>query len=120
MSPKSNKAADVEPELPGWQAAYKIRDALVQKDVAAFEIALHAQGAFAGAGSGLVAERALKAAIEAGWLVEPACEVLTDKAGDKRHFLDKVAIDEADPGKVRWYGDRVLVRYTQSQRPPPN
>lgn len=117
---KANQPVETPPAVPAWQTAFKLRDRLVQRDVGAYEAVFTRLGGWTGAGSALAAERALKAAIEAGWLVEPVSEVLTDQAGKKRYTLGGENVDDAHPGKVRWYGASVLARYTETQQPPPN
>lgn len=106
--------------LPPWQEAFKLRDGLVQADVYVFEKVVNDLGGFKGDGASITADHALKAAIEAGWLAEPAGEVLKDKAGKSRHFLAGEKVDEMHPGKVRWYGGRIIDHYIVTTTPPPN
>lgn len=105
---------------PSWKDALKVREDLVQRDMYAFEMALHELGGIVGFGSSIAAERALKAAIDAGWLEAPASEVVKRANGDKRHELDGKPVDDTHPGIVRWYGSAILQQYALAVKPPPN
>lgn len=112
----ANGAASVSP----WKDEFQLRGDLKQRDVYAFEDAMHTLGGFSRDGSNILAGHALKAAIEAGWVAEPPSEVLTDAQGKKRHHLDGIDVDDMHPGKVRWYGLRIVAHYSQAVAPPPN
>ena len=138
MSDKSKQEG--EAEAPSWKEAFALRDDLRQRDVYAFEAAVSALGGFSKDGSSILAGHALKAAIEAGWLAAPASEVLqmpdgtkgvfqkldgTSEVlqkldGTKRYFVEGVDVDDLHPGKVRWYGTRIIDHYARSVTPPPN
>ena len=109
-----------EAQAPSWKEAFALRDDLRQRDVYAFEAAVSAQGGFSKDGSSILAGHALKAAIEAGWLAAPASEVLQKLDGTKRYFVEGVDVDDLHPGKVRWYGTRIIDHYARSVTPPPN
>lgn len=103
-----------------WKEQFALKSDLRQRDVYAFETAVNTLGGFSKDGSNILADHALKAAIEAGWLVGPASEVLRDAAGKPRYFLGGEQVDDLHPGKVRWYGLRVVAHYSAAVAPPPN
>lgn len=132
------------PVKTGWQAAFQLKTPLVQKDVYAFETQLRLFEKTAPSVDTLLervfkilsqmgyttmqnieAEHHLKAAIRAGWVESPACEVaeVTGNGGRKsiRYLIEGVNVDELHPGKVRWYGARVSAAYhTAVEIPDPN
>lgn len=127
-----------------WQTAFKLKAPLVQRDVYTFETQLRQFEKTAPSVDTLLervfkilsqmgyttlqnieAEHHLKAAIKAGWVTAPACEVaeVTGNGGRKsvRYLVDGVNVDEMHPGKVRWYGARVSAAYHQAvEVPDPN
>jgi hypothetical protein len=113
-------AETIEQGSDGWQDRFKIRADLVQADVYAFEKTAYTLGGLTTGGYNMRAAHALKAAIEAGWLVEPAAEVLKDARGQARYLLAGENVDQMHGGKVLWYGARVTEHYTAAITVPPN
>ncbi len=103
-----------------WKDEFKLRPDLRQRDVYAFEENVHKLGGFSRDGSNILAGHALKAAIDAGWLEAPASEVLQTAGGEKRYHLAGVDVDDMHPGKIRWFGLRIVAHYSQAVQPPPN
>lgn len=124
MAHLSNDKKEVEggaPALPSWQDQFKLRDDLRQRDVYAFEKDVNTLGGFSTEGTQILAAHALKAAISAGWLADPdSGDVLTDSKSVRRYHLHGEDVDDLHPGKVRWYGMRVMAHYTRAVTPPPN
>lgn len=105
---------------PSWKDEFKLRDDLRQRDVYAFESRVHTLGGFSKEGSNILAAHALKAAIDAGWVADPPSEVLQTSGGEKRYELGGEDVDDMHPGKVRWYGLRIVAHYSAAVQPPPN
>lgn len=103
-----------------WKDNLKLRDELRQRDVYAFEENVSAIGGFSKDGSNVLAGHALKGAIKSGWLDAEAAEVLTTADGKERFELAGEDVDDMHPGKVRWYGMRIMALYTKWVTPPPN
>lgn len=119
MSEKNNKdGGSNAPE--SWKEKLALRDDLRQRDVYAFEENVNALGGFSKDGSNILAGHALKGAIAAGWLDAEAAEVLTTAGGDKRYELNGEDVDDMHPGKVRWYGLKIIAHYSKWVTPPPN
>ena len=105
-------------KLHDWQKALVIKKDLVQLDVEKFIKALGDQSYFLltkGAGQGAI----LRAAIEAGWILEPPCEV-GDFEGKKRYFYDSKNVDEVHAGAVRWLGNEIDKAYKTATDVPKN
>lgn len=135
-----------EQEAPktNWQTAFALKTPLVQKDVYTFETHLRQFEKTAPSVDTLLervfkilsqmgyttlqnieAEHHLKAAIRAGWVTGPACEVaeVTGNGGRKstRYLVAGENLDEMHPGKVRWYGAQVSAAYHRAvEIPDPN
>ena len=121
LSEQQNNGGGSDAPAASWKDEFKLRDDLVQRDIYAFESNVAELGGFSTDGSNILAAHALKAAIDAGWLADPdSGEVLTDSKGDKRHMLNKIDVDDMHPGKVRWYGLRIVAHYSKAVAPPPN
>ena len=105
---------------PSWKDSFKLRDDLRQRDVYAFETNVNKLGGLREDGASIRAVTALKAAIEAGWLVAPVSEVLRDSKNRARHFIDGEDVDDMHAGKVLFYGARVVNAYTSAISIPPN
>lgn len=118
MSDKEKK--DGGATAPSWQESFKLRDDLKQRDVYSFETHVSTLGGFSNNGSNILAAHALKAAIEAGWLADPDSEVLRDAGGKARYFMAGEDVDDAHPGKVRWFGLKIVAHYSKAVAPPPN
>ena len=106
--------------LPSWKDQIKLRGDLRQRDVYAFEQCVNSLGGFNQEGSSILAGHALKAAVAAGWLADPDSEVLRDAKGNARHFIAGEDVDDMHPGKVRYFGLRIVGHYTAAVTPPPN
>lgn len=70
------------------------------------------------------AEHNLRAAIKAGWIKTPLCEVETVQNGKgtkQRYLFEGVEVEDLHPGKVRWYGARIREAYQKAiEIPDPN
>jgi len=111
-------ATKAKNDLHDWQNAFKLRGDLLQVDVEKLEVALRTQGRnllLKNTGAGAK----LRAAIDAGWLLEPACEV-GDFEGEKRYFYDGKNVDEMHPGAVLWLGNQVDAAYQEATEIPKN
>lgn len=129
----------------GWQADFTLKANLVQRDIVLYETELRRQekgevkaetvldrvfqvlrGIGMTVNANTEAGQQLKAAIKAEWIMSPVCkiETVTDektKASETRFVLDGVNVDDLHPGKVRWYGARVVEAYNDAVRiPDPN
>lgn len=119
MSKKTDEGAEMPPV--SWKDKFQLRGDLRQRDIYAFEQNVNTLGGFSNDGTNILAAHALKAAIEAGWLADPdSGDVLTDSKGAQRFEMDGEDVDDMHPGKVRWYGMRVVAHYSQMVAPPPN
>lgn len=112
-------------KMTDWKTAFELKSNLTQGDVVAFEKALFAlpRALLRAQHSNIAAETALCAAIEAGWIESPACEVGEfgeDQTKAKRWFVEGTNIAALHPGKVRWYGAQVDALYNTITEPPPN
>lgn len=133
------------PAVKSWKEAFHLKADLRQKDVYAFEGALREQETKAPTLENVISrafqvlravgmtieaniesEHHLKAAIRAGWIESPLCEVAEvslNGTGRKtvRFFVDGVNVDELHPGQVRWYGKQVQTAYNRAvEDPDPN
>lgn len=106
--------------VPNWQAEFRLRADIRQRDMYAYTIQLNELGGVNVQGASVLADHAVKAAIGAGWVETPTAEVLTDPKGRRRFHLAGVDIDDMHPGRVLWYGARVVQHYTKSLEIPPN
>lgn len=141
-------ATKTKAQVSTWQAEFRIREPLLQKDVYAYERALADLNnqtrdvdlnsavilekfvqAFTGRGgqtASITADHTLKAAIAAAWIESPTVEYGElhpngAKPKGKRYFVDGVDIDEMHAGKVRWYGNEVAKAYNAAVAiPDPN
>jgi len=114
------KDAGGEVSAPSWKDQFKLRGDLRQRDVYAFETNAHKLGGLDIAGNIIRASHALKAAIEAGWLVAPTSEVLQTSGGEKRYHIDGEDVDDLHAGKVLYYGAKVIEAYVTAITVPPN
>lgn len=105
---------------PSWKAALVLRADLVQADVYAFEKRADELGGLMDGGFNMRSAHALKAAIGAGWLVEPAAEVLKDGRGQERFMFAGEDVDRMHPGKVLWFGSQITRAYSNAITVPPN
>lgn len=127
--------------MADWQKDFKLKQDLRQREVYAFENELRQQERLAPTleniitrtfqvlqglgmtvGANIESEQYLKAALKAGWIETPACEVARITGADKRErtvfLLGGVDIDEMHPGKVRWYGRQISALYNLAVAPP--
>lgn len=104
-------------ELYDWQKEFKLKQDLVELDVENIERELIKFPRYTLKQAGAAAS--LKAAIEAGWVEAPECEV-GEYEGEKRYFYDGKNIDEMHPGAVRWLGERVDELYREVTQIPKN
>ena len=104
-------------KIHDWQKEFKTKENLVQQDIAKFEQVLFDMDARLLGSSGAGAK--LKAAIEAGWIENPVCEVGKFK-NQKRWFYGDKNVDEMHPGAVRWLGQYIDEQYTKSTEIPKN
>ena len=104
-------------ELHDWQKAFKMKENLVELDVENLEKALMDMPRMALTNTANASK--LKAAIVAGWILEPHCEAGTF-GEEKRYFYDGKNIDEMHPGAVRWLGLQVDTRYALVTEVPKN
>ena len=100
-----------------WQKEFKLKTDLVELDIEKLEKALLTMPRFALTNTAKASK--LKAAIEAGWVVEPTTEV-GDFEKEKRYFYAGQNIDEMNPGAVRWLGDQVDAAYNAAVELPKN
>ena len=104
-------------ELNEWQKEFKLKKDLVELDIENLERALVDMPRLTLTNTGMASK--LKAAIAAGWVLEPPCEV--GKYGDdKRYFYDGKNIDDMKPGAVRWLGSQIDVAYMEATEVPKN
>ncbi len=120
MSDEHNQEEGGGNSAPSWKELFKLRGDLRQRDVYAFELNVNLLGGFSRDGSNILAAHALKAAIEAGWIADQSSEVLKTSGGEKRYYVAGEDVDDMHPGKVRWYGLKVVAHYTEAVTPPPN
>ena len=104
-------------ELYDWQKAFQIKENLIELDIEKLEQALAEFPRLVLSNTGNAAK--LKAAIEAGWVIEPACEVGNFEGG-KRYFYNGQNIDEMHAGAVRWLGMQVDLAYSKAVEIPKN
>ena len=104
-------------ELHDWQKQFKLKGNLVELDVENLERALENLPRAILSNTGYAAR--LKAAIAAGWVLEPASEV-GDFDGTKRCFYAGQNVDEMKPGAVRWLGQQVDRAYDEATEIPKN
>lgn len=135
----------VEESAQNWQEVFALKADLRQKDLYAFETELRLLEKGAPSINTVVSqslqvmrtigmtvdtsiesEHHLKAAIKAGWIESPLCEIATvspNGTGKQttRYFFAGQNVDEMHPGKVRWYGRQVNVAYQKAvEIPDPN
>lgn len=103
--------------LHDWQKEFKLKENLVELDVENIEKYLIEFPRYTLKQAGAAAS--LKAAIAAGWVVSPDCEV-GEFEGEKRYFYNKQNIDEMHPGAVRWLGDQIDKLYRDVTAIPKN
>ena len=104
-------------KLNEWQKAFKLKGDLKQSDLVAFETALIEipRGLFLQIHYG----GRLRAAIEAGWIDAPKCEV-GDFEGKKRFYYDGKDVEEMNGGAVRWLGQKIDEAYQKATEIPKN
>jgi len=138
----------IDEEQPhNWQTDFKLKTALLQRDVYAFETELRILEKSAPGvdtvlervfqvlrtlgmtvDSNIETEHNLKAAIRAGWILAPLCEVAEISPNGRltarkqtRYLFDDQNVDEMHPGKVRWYGREIIAAYNKAvEIPDPN
>ena len=101
-------------QLHEWQENFVLKDDLTQGDFEALEMALVKLLAFHKAyrEMSVAAGAYLRAAIQAGWIIEPECKALTDDSnGERAFYYDGKDIDEMHPAAVKWLGERVIARH---------
>lgn len=134
-----------------WQTAFVLKTDLRQKDVYTFESELRLLEKAAPTlqtvvsqslqvmrsigmtvDSSIESEHHLKAAIKAGWIANPVCEIAVmspngtaawNTAGKQstRYFFAGENVDEMQPGKVRWYGRQIQLTFQAAvEIPDPN
>lgn len=131
--------------MSNWQEAFAIKADLVQGDIYKFESELRLlEKSTPGVDtvldrvsqilrsmgmtveSNIETEHNLKAAIRAGWIENPTCEIAEISAngsGKKstRYLFAGTNVDEMHPGKVRWYGRQIIQAYNAAvEIPDPN
>lgn len=104
-------------QLHDWQKEFKVKENLVELDIENIERELVRMPLMALTNTAKASK--LKAAIAAGWIVAPPCEV-GEFEGAKRYFYNKQNIDEMHPGAVRWLGDRIDNIYSEATEVPKN
>ena len=104
-------------ELHDWQKQFKLKADLRELDIENLERALVDMPRLALTNTSNASK--LKAAIAAGWVLEPACEV-GDFDGEKRYYYAGQNIDEMKPGAVRWLGMQVDRAYAEATEIPKN
>jgi len=104
-------------ELHEWQKSFKLKQNLVELDIENLESALIDMPRIALTNTSNASK--LKAAISAGWIVEPPCEV-GNFEGEKRYFYNGQNIDEMHPGAVRWLGSQIDNAYVEATEIPKN
>jgi len=104
-------------ELHDWQKEFKIKPDLVELDIEKLETALVDMPRLALSNTSNASK--LKAAIDAGWILEPPCEV-GNFDGQKRYYYKGQNIDEMKPGAVRWLGGQVDNAYGLATEIPKN
>ena len=104
-------------DLHEWQKEFKLKANLVELDIENLERELLELPRLVLSNTGHASK--LKAAIAAGWVLEPKCEV-GDYDGAKRYFYNGQNIDEMKPGAVRWLGGRIDVAYSEATEIPKN
>jgi hypothetical protein len=104
-------------KLHDWQKEFKVKEGLVELDIESLEKELMLMPRLALTNTARASK--LKAAIAAGWIVSPACEV-GDFEGKKRYFYNGQNIDEMHPGAVRWLGDQIDDIYDEATQIPKN
>jgi hypothetical protein len=66
----------------------------------------------------------LKAAIKAGWIESPACDVEIVQNGrgrETRYLFAGASVEELHPGRVRWYGSQIDAAFSRAvEIPDPN
>ena len=104
-------------EQHDWQKQFKLKQGLVELDIENIEkvIAEMPHAPLTNSSRATM----LKAAIEAGWVLEPACEV-GDFDGKKRYFYNGQNVDDMKPGAVRWLGLQVDRAYAEATEIPKN
>jgi hypothetical protein len=120
------------PEIPkGWQDQLKLKTPILHKDLVVFETELNRLGGIKFNAASVTGDHAIKAAIEAGWIVEPETKVgdfsKVDQSNGtgrvikyKEYHYDQWNVDEMIGGMVRWIGNRILERYNTATEIPPN
>ena len=104
-------------KLHDWQEEFKAKENLVELDIEALEKELVLMPRIALTNTAKASK--LKAAIAAGWVVSPPCEV-GEFEGAKRYFYNSQNIDDMKPGAVRWLGDQIDVLYQEATQVPKN
>lgn len=102
----------------GWQDDFNLRADLRVSDMYAFETALQELGGIR-TGNIANASHLLKAAIAAGWIESPDCEV-GEFDGETRYFLAGENVDDMVPGVAFWYGSKIGECYTNAMTIPKN
>ena len=93
-----------------WQKEFKLKDDLLQGDLENFEeiyFSNRLASILMRSESSVNYGAALRSAIAAGWILEPACEVLKDEKGSKRYFYDGKDVSQMKPGAVDWLGKKI-------------
>lgn len=104
-------------ELHDWQKEFKVKSNLVELDIEKLEKELITMPRYALTNTANASK--LKAAIAAGWVESPACEV-GDFKGEKRYYYGGKDIDEMHPGAVRWLGAQIDRIYNEVTEIPKN
>ena len=110
-----------------WQNELRLKEPLLQRDMVAFESALFRQPVEALAQlaktNNMRYGAVVKAAIEAGWIDAPECEVGEfERKGkkEKRWLYNGRNVDEMAPGAVRWIGSQIDRAYEAAAEIPKN
>lgn len=127
------------PSAGNWQTAFALKTDLRQRDMYAFEEALRLleqgkptvdtliartfqilRNLGMTVNSSIEADHHLKAAIKAGWLVSPEAETaeISGRRARLVYLLGGEDVDDLHPGKVIWYGARIIEAYNKAKEPP--
>jgi len=98
-------------KLHEWQEKFVLKDNLTQGDFEALEMALfkmpNIATMFRKADLSMVNGAYLRAAIQAGWIIEPECKSMVDEK-DAVYIYDGTDVDQLHPAKVAWLGRKVV------------
>lgn len=111
-------------KLHKWQEDFKLKEQLNQGDFEKLEMALvkmpNVITLLRNSGLSIAHGAYLRCAIQAGWIVEPECKVMTDdNNGERTYFYDGKDVNEMHPAVVQWIGQQVINRHDSILRETP-